>query len=98
MARRRGVTQEKMESLDQMGTVGEAFGCYFNNKGQVVYSTPTIGINNTDIRKVDNPVAVAGGKSKAEAIVATEANNARGVLITDEGAAREILRIMRDNK
>lgn len=96
MARRRGVTTERIADLISIGTVGEAFGCYFNRKGEVVYSTPTVGINNNDIRKIDYPVAVAGGKNKAEAIVATEKGNERGVLITDESAAREILSIVKD--
>lgn len=96
MARRRGVTTERISELISIGTVGEAFGCYFNRKGEVVYSTPTVGINNNDIRKIDYPVAVAGGKNKAEAIVATEKGNERGVLITDESAAREILSILKD--
>lgn len=93
MAYRRGVTAEKLKELQSMGTVGEAFGCYFNSIGEVIYSTPTIGIYNTDIRKIDNTIAVAGGKRKAEAIVATIVNNENGVLITDEGAARQICEI-----
>jgi central glycolytic genes regulator len=98
MARRRGITQEEFEELQQSGAVGEAFGYYFNNKGNIVYSTPTIGISNEDIRRVNIPMAVAGGKSKAEAIVATEVNHSNGILITDEGAAREIIAILKNNK
>ncbi|WP_079427885.1 sugar-binding transcriptional regulator [Clostridium oryzae] len=94
MARRRGVEPDKLDKLNVLGAVGEAFGCYFNRKGEVVYFTPTIGINNSDIRTIRNPVAVAGGKNKAEAIVATENGNTRGVLITDEGAAKEVLKIL----
>ena len=97
MARRRGVPQEKIHGLIKMGTVGEAFGCYFNKSGKVVYSTPTVGINSSDIKKIDHPIAVAGGESKAEAILATEINNKKGVLITDEGAAREIIRLIKEN-
>lgn len=95
MARRRGVTGEKIEELIKLGTVGEAFGCYFDRSGREIYSTPTIGINTVDLKAVNNPVAVAGGKSKAEAIIATEMNHDYGSLITDEGAAREILRIIK---
>lgn len=97
MARRRGAFQETIQELEKIGTVGEAFGCYFNRKGEVVHSTPTVGISNMDVRRINNPVAIAGGRSKAEAIVATEKNNPRGVLITDEGAGREIVKILRDN-
>lgn len=97
MARRRGVTSERLEDLITMGTVGEAFGCYFNKNGEVVYSTPTVGINSNDIRKINYPIAVAGGSSKAEAILATEKDNKQGVLITDEGAAKELLRLIKEN-
>jgi central glycolytic genes regulator len=96
MARRRGASQETIKELEKIGTVGEAFGCYFNRKGEVVHSTPTVGISNMDVRTINNPIAIAGGRSKAEAIVATEKNNPRGVLITDEGAGREIVKILRD--
>jgi central glycolytic genes regulator len=98
MARRRGVNQEKIEELDKVGTVGEAFGCYFDRNGEVVYSTPTMGISITDLAHIDTPIAVAGGKSKAEAIIATQKNKERGVLITDEGAAKEILSILKSSK
>jgi len=97
MARRRGVPQEKITELINMGTVGEAFGCYFDRNGKVVYSTPTVGINSSDIKKISHPIAIAGGKSKAEAILATERNNENGVLITDEDAAKEIIRLLKEN-
>jgi len=97
MARRRGVPPEKIAELIKMGTVGEAFGCYFDRNGKVVYSTPTVGINSSDIKKINHPIAIAGGKSKAEAILATEINNENGVLITDEAAAKEIIRLIKEN-
>ena len=46
------------------------------------------------MKKIKNQVAVAGGKSKAKAIVAAEMNNFNSVLITDEGAAREIVKLL----
>lgn len=95
MARRRGVSQDEISRLEAMGAVGEAFGCYFNKNGEVVYSTSSLGISPQDIRKIGFPVAVAGGKSKAQAIISIEANNANGILITDEGAAREIYRLLK---
>jgi central glycolytic genes regulator len=98
MARRRGASQEEIQALEDMGAVGEAFGHYFDKNGEVIYSTPTLGINSSDIRRIDIPIAVAGGKSKAEAIRATEAGNVNGILITDEGAAREVVGILRGSK
>ncbi len=39
-------------------------------------------------------IAVSGGKKKAKAILAAELRNTNSVLITDEGAAREIINIL----
>jgi central glycolytic genes regulator len=94
MARRRGMPADTIDELAELGAVGEAFGCYFDRSGREVYSTPTIGIKAVDIKNINNPVAIAGGKSKAEAIIAMEVNHDSGTLITDEGSAREILRII----
>lgn len=98
MSRRRGLTQEEIDDILNRGSVGEAFGYYFNNEGDVVYSTPSIGLTIDEIKKAQYLIAVAGEKSKAEAIVATERNNIKGVLITDEGAAIEIIKILRNTK
>ncbi|WP_315117458.1 sugar-binding transcriptional regulator [uncultured Clostridium sp.] len=93
MAKRRGVPNEEIEILKFKGAVGEAFGYYFDREGNVVYSTPTMGIKNQHIGNVEHIIAVAGGGSKGEAIISTELNNKNGVLVTDEGAAKEILKI-----
>lgn len=95
MARRRGVSQGEISHLEALGAVGEAFGYYFNKNGEVVYSTSSLGISPEDIRKIKFPVAVAGGKGKAEAIISIESINANGILVTDEGAAREIYRLLK---
>lgn len=94
MARRRGVSLPILSHNIDTTPVGEAFGNYFNSFGEVVYSTSISGIKNDEIRKIKNQVAVAGGKSKAKAIVAAEMNNFNSVLITDEGAAREIVKLL----
>ncbi|MBC2582064.1 sugar-binding transcriptional regulator [Clostridium sp. DJ247] len=95
MARRRGLTEEEIQEIQAMGAVGEAFGYYFNRDGKIVYSTPSIGIKNEEIGKIETLIAVAGGKSKAEAIMSTELNHHNSILITDEGAAREIVNFLK---
>lgn len=95
MARKRGLNEEKVDNLENLGAVGEAFGCYFNRKGEIIFSTPTAGIKSQDTKKIKNLIAVAGGKSKAEAIIAAERYISRNILITDEGAAKEIINIIK---
>lgn len=95
MARRRGLMQEEIDKIKLLGAVGEAFGYYFNREGKIVYCTPTIGIRNEEIGKIETLIAVAGGKSKAEAILSTELNNNNSILITDEGAAKELMNFLK---
>lgn len=94
MSRRRGLSAEETKSILERGSVGEAFGYFFNSEGNVVCSTPSVGLKIEDIRSAKNIVAVAGEKLKAEAIVSTQINNNSNVLITDEGAAMEIVKIL----
>ena len=97
MSTRRGLSQEETNIILKKGSVGEAFGYYFNKRGEVVHSTPSIGLKIEDIRKLENLIAVAGGKSKADAIASVQLNNEKNILITDEGTAMEILNITNDN-
>lgn len=93
MSRRRSHPVELTEELLSNGAVAEAFGYYFNQNGEIIYKTPTMGLSFGDVCKIKNIVAVAGGKNKATAIIATKSFNSRMTLVTDEGAAKEILRI-----
>jgi central glycolytic genes regulator len=93
MARRRGLTEEEVQEILNKGAVAEAFGYYFDKSGNIIYKTPTIALNFEDVKNIKNIIAIAGGKNKAEAIIATKTHNPSVTLITDEGAAREILRI-----
>lgn len=90
MAKKRGLSEEYISKLEGLGAIGEAFGCYFNKESQVVLENTPIGININDAKKINTHIAVAAGKNKVEAIVATEMNNSNAVLVTDEAAARKI--------
>lgn len=91
MATRRGMSSASHQILKERGAVGEAIRYYFNAKGEIVYSHPGIGLEFSDLEHLDKVIAVAGGSNKAEAIAAVLRNRKRGVLITDEAAARKIL-------
>lgn len=94
MSRRRGLSQGEIEKIQLSGAVGEAFGYYHNREGKIVYSTPSIGIRNEEIGKINTLIAVAGGKEKAEAILSIQKNYHNSVLVTDEGAARELMELL----
>jgi central glycolytic genes regulator len=91
MARRRRLPKDQVEILKERDAVGEAFGFYFDRTGRIVYSTASLGLRLEDIPKMKQVIAVGGGNSKAEAIIAVSANNLHQILITDEGACRRIL-------
>jgi central glycolytic genes regulator len=87
MAQRRGIDwQELLRQAPQL-PVGEAFGYYFAEDGSVVGATPTVGPKLEDLVKLNMVMAVAGGKSKAQAIMAVVKRGFIDVLITDQGAA-----------
>lgn len=94
MAKRRGMAENDIVKLLKKGALGEAFGHYFNKNGEIVYSTPTMGIKNEKVENIQNIIAVGGGSSKAEAIISTQLNKSNGILITDEGASKNILNIL----
>ncbi|MCM0648398.1 sugar-binding transcriptional regulator [Clostridium swellfunianum] len=94
MAKRRGLSSERVQELNSLGAVGEAFGNYFNSLGEIICSTSTIVVDSNSLKSIGNLIAVAAGESKAEAIVAIEKNLSHSTLITDEGAARKIINIL----
>ena len=91
MAKHRKEPQEVLNLLEQKTAVAEAFRHYFNAEGQVVYASEVIGVAPDMAKKIPIRIAVAGGKSKAEAIVATRSLLQEGYLIVDEDAATAIL-------
>ena len=99
MAMRRGADKEEMEQLQEKGAVGEVFGVFFNSKGEVVGRVPSLGLYLDNLNTtLENIIVVAGGKKKAEAVAAILRNHPRDLLVTDEGAAREIIRRMGRDK
>lgn len=93
MAGRRRSSESSMKKIIEEKAVAEAFGYYFNENGEIVHKVPTIGIQISDLHSGRQVIAAAGGKSKAKAIKAymKSAPNST-ILITDEGAAKELLK------
>ncbi|WP_027340147.1 sugar-binding transcriptional regulator [Halonatronum saccharophilum] len=99
MAKRRGMPLSEIEKLKKAGAVGEAFGYYFNQVGKIVYSTESVGLKLSDLAKIKKVVAIAEGKNKAKAILASVSKDYQDILIVDEDAAMGILELIdQENK
>ena len=92
MAQRRNSSPLEQQALDEKGAVGEAFGYYFNEQGDIVHHIRTIGIQLEQVNQARHVLAIAAGHNKAMAIQAYFKNAAaQTVLITDEKTANAIL-------
>ncbi|MBQ2952536.1 MAG: hypothetical protein IJE07_03175 [Clostridia bacterium] len=76
------------------GAVGEAFGSYFDREGRCLLESSSIGVDLARLSSSSRMIAVACGKRKAEAILAVLRHDRHALLVTDEGAAREMLRLI----
>ncbi|ACL70333.1 sugar-binding transcriptional regulator [Halothermothrix orenii] len=93
MAQRRGMSPQQIKALIDRGAIGEAFGYYFNEQGDIVYTTSSVGLHLNDLTNIDTVIAVAGGQEKARAIKAVVSPDYQDILITDELTARRILEL-----
>lgn len=91
MALKRNLSGEQIEALKREGAVAEAFGYYFDSKGEIILATSTIGLDIKDLKSIPRVVGIAGGRQKAQAISAVLTGWKNCTLVTDESAAREIL-------
>lgn len=76
------------------GAVGEAFGSYFDRDGKCLLESSSIGVDLARLSPSSRMIAVACGHRKAEAIIAVLKHDRHELLVTDEGAARAMLRLL----
>ncbi len=96
MAARRDLNWQDLLKWAKKLPVGEAFGYYFAEDGSVAVTTPTVGPRLEDLARFNQVVAVAGGKSKAKAILAVLKAGFVKVLITDQGAAEAMQKALEE--
>lgn len=96
MAKKRGVGPGLMKELEDRGAVGEALGQYFDLNGHVVHSTDTLGLMVNDLETIHTVMGIGGGRSKGRAILSVLRSGQDDILVTDEAAAREIIRCLQD--
>jgi len=92
MAERRKSGRDVIGLLKERRACGEAFGYYFNGRGEVVHRIFTVGLQLGDVAGQDKLViGLAGGRSKGAAIAAFLSFGCEHVIITDEAAAAAAL-------
>ncbi|WP_153731852.1 sugar-binding transcriptional regulator [Sporosarcina obsidiansis] len=95
MALLRNSPEKEQRILVDRQAKGEAFGFYFNRNGEIVHRIRTVGIQIEQLQNVPLIFAVAGGESKAEALLSYLASAPeQTILMTDEGAAKKMLSLM----
>ncbi|MBM7614048.1 sugar-binding transcriptional regulator [Alkaliphilus hydrothermalis] len=88
-------TAEQMVDLQNRGAVGDIYARYFNIEGKVFdqeLNNRTIAIELEKIKEKKYAIAIAGGKEYANGILGALRGGYLNVLITDEVAAKEVLR------
>ena len=91
MANRRNLTPAQMDALKRSGAAAEAFGYYFSRNGAMVFASNSIGLNIEDLKGIPKALGIAGGRQKAEAVVAVLTGWENASLVTDGACAQEIL-------
>lgn len=97
MAERRGLSKDEIRVLLDEGAVGEAFGTYYGKNGSLVRKINSVGICMENYCEDCSIIAVTGGSAKAEAIASVRLGKKNTVLVTDEGAAREMVTILKSH-
>lgn len=94
MAGRRSLPKERMDFLKGHGAVAEAFGHYFDIKGNDIWEYKTVGLSLETYKEIPEVIGVAGGEDKAEAIIAIASIRKDITLVMDEAVGNKILNII----
>ena len=91
MAQKRQLPATIEAEVLRKGAVAEAYGCYFNPKGKLIYSASTVAHDLGALKPNCSLIAVAAGARKAQAIISIMRSRPHAMLVTDEGAAKAIV-------
>lgn len=91
MAKRRGVKPQELDEMKKRGAVGEALGTYYAAGGKEIRYNKRPATLLDDFSQIKTVMAVAGGRSKADAIMAVAASGKVDILVTDYAAASSMM-------
>ena len=92
-ARERELPASLARRLRDEGAVAESLGYYYDADGRALLASSRVGIDLEGLRPSCRMVAVSAGARKAQAIAAVMRSRPYALLVTDEGAAQEMLRM-----
>lgn len=88
---------EQVRLLMKQGAVGESFGAYYDRDGQCLLKSSGVCVDLARLTPDCRMIAVAAGAKKAAAIISVLRHDAHTLLVTDEGAAKQMLAILKTN-
>lgn len=94
MAHKRGLPPTQCSILKKEGACGESLGSYCSIDGKILHGSNITGISLGDLYAHPHVIAIAGGASKAKAILSVMRACHTGTLVTDEGAAAKIVKLL----
>ena len=95
MILKRNLPESKTQEILDKGAIGESFGYYFNQSGEIVYRLNTIGIDLESVKQARNVIAVFAGSKKVEAFLAISKINENLVLVTDEHSGEKLIELIK---
>jgi len=93
MAIRRNLPELTRDELRIKKACVESLGFYFNEDGEPIMHSTSVGIALDDLQNIENAVCAAAGIKKAKAIYAFSKYYKKYILVTDEVTAKEILKL-----
>lgn len=91
MAKRRGFSEEDVQLLLNKGAVGEAFGYYFNENGEIVHKLNTVGMDLDQYKKMEESILVLSDVNKIDALLSILSVNKNITLVTTQQCAEKLL-------
>ena len=90
----RNMDRATQQELLQRGAEGESFGAYYDREGNCLMESSSVGVDLARLKRTCRMVAAAAGSSKAAAILSVLRHTPHALLVTDQGAAEKMLRIL----
>ncbi|NLB90302.1 MAG: hypothetical protein GX786_03670 [Clostridiales bacterium] len=94
MSKSRNLPATVVHQLKERKAVAESFGYYFDEQGKFLYAASSIGVDLARLKPDCKMIAVAAGEKKAKALLAVLRHFQHEMLVTDEGATKEMIRLL----